>query len=127
LHGVDAVVLPSRGVPESTLSDLVAVAHSLHMAVVTEVTSADDTSVAVQIAHGIIGLRGAGASADAGKARLRSWLREVPDDRTVVVLDEVASTEALENLVGVCDAAIVPASLCSSEPGCAVLQRLAGR
>jgi indole-3-glycerol phosphate synthase/phosphoribosylanthranilate isomerase len=127
LHGADAVVLPCRGLSDAALADLVDVARSLHMAVVTEATSADEVETALQIAHGIVAVRCAAADSGLDLNSLRPLLRRVPENRTVVVLDRIDSLETLAELRDACDAALVPASLCESEVGRAALQRLAGR
>jgi indole-3-glycerol phosphate synthase len=128
LHGADAVVLPARRVPFDSLRELAAVSSSLHMTPVIELERAEDLEPALRLAPAPIGLR---ITAGDGFVDLPETLRvarEIPSQRTVLLLSEVRALTDLSSLNGLIDAAVVgDALLGTADPAATIEDFLANR
>jgi len=100
LHGADAAIFPAAELTADELHDLVGVADSLHMASVIEVQSTSDLARALDLGKAIIGI-------GADLRTTRQLAREVPQNRTVVALQEPSGIEAIRSLRGHVDAVVV--------------------
>jgi len=107
LQGADAVVLPVGRVSPETLQELVAISNSVHMAPVLEVESRAELHVALPLAPAPIGLRFTGADGFADMRSTVEMSREIPAQRTVLLLAEVKALADLSPLNGLVDAAVV--------------------
>lgn len=107
LHGADAIVLPARELDGEALLDLVAVARSLHMAPVIEVTEVADLAAALVIPHAVLGLRCVDAEGRLDVAATCHLARAVPATRTILVLPEVLGLAEAQELAGVGDAVVL--------------------
>jgi indole-3-glycerol phosphate synthase len=121
LGGADAVVLPAAYLGGDRLRELAAVAASLHMAAIVEVTAAADVKLASALANACIGLRCNAGSGFADLGTVAALARSIPAQRTVVLLDEVRGLDELLALKGLIDAAVVgDALLAAGDAGAAI-------
>lgn len=107
LHGADAVVLPAGPLGPESLRELAAISSSLHMTPVIEVETATELEVALSLAPAPIGLRLTGGDGFVDLDRTLQAVREIPAQRTVLLLSEVRSLDNLAVLRGLIDAAVV--------------------
>jgi indole-3-glycerol phosphate synthase len=121
LHGADAVLLPAAVLAPTELRDLAAVAGSMHMASVVEVGTAADLATALELSSACIGLACAGTDGYADADRVRALAAQVPRQRTLMLLAEVAALDDLLPLSGLIDAAVVgDALLAAADPAAAL-------
>jgi indole-3-glycerol phosphate synthase len=106
LHGADAVVLAEE-VPAAELRELAGVASSMHMATVIEVAGPAALAAGLELATACIGLTCAGRDGRADLERARALAARIPRHRTVLLLAEPPSFDALWGLAGIIDAAVV--------------------
>src|SRR5262249_9193860 len=105
----------------AALRELAAVASSMHMTTVIEVAGAAALRAAMELHTACIGIAGTGSDGRADLARVREVAEQVPRQRTVLLLDEVAARDDLLPLVGVIDAAVVgDALLAAPDPAAAI-------
>jgi indole-3-glycerol phosphate synthase len=124
LRGADAVRFPTAELEPAALRELVAVASSLHMTSIVEVGDAHMLPVALALPTVCIGVTAGEGRADS--RAVRSLAEQIPRQRTVVLLDEVAVLDDLLALVGVVDAAVVgDALLGDPDPAAAIAAFLA--
>jgi indole-3-glycerol phosphate synthase len=124
LHGADAVLFPATDLESEALQELVIVASSLHMASVVEVFTAAHLAAALRLPHALIGLRCLGADGGLDITQTLQLAREVPTQRTVVCLPEVASATECARLRGTCDAVVIGETLLTSGDVATTLQEL---
>lgn len=122
LHGADAIVVPLAQLDAERTAELLRIAGALHMAVVLEVASASELPLAIASAPACIGLRCAGADGTADMERLRALTAPIPRQRTVLLLSEVATLDALRGADGLIDAAVVGDALLDSDDPAARLR-----
>ena len=126
LHGADAVVLPAGELDPETLRGLASVASSLHMASIAEAGDAAALTVALDLPGACIGLTPAGGDGRADLARVRALAAQIPRQRTVLLLGEVAGLDDLFDLTGCIDAAVVGDALLGvPDPAAAIAAFLA--
>jgi len=126
LHGADAVLLPAAELDAAALRELAAVASSMHMAAVIEVDREAALRAALDLHTACVGIAGTGRDGRADMARVRVVAEQVPRQRTVLLLDEVAALDDLLPLVGVIDGAVVgDALLAVADPAAAIAAFLA--
>jgi indole-3-glycerol phosphate synthase len=126
LHGADAVVLPAGELDRAALRDLAALAGSTHMASVVEVATDAALAAALELPTACIGLACADGAGRADLARVRALAAQVPRHRTVLLLAEVPVLDALLELAGLIDAAVVgDALLDAADPAAAIAAFLA--
>jgi len=107
LHGADAVLLPAHELAAEAIAELVAVARSLHMAAVIEVTTATDLPKALTIPHVVLALDCTTAAGNLDLDATVQLASAVPPTRTTLVRPEVRDLYEAERLVGACDAIVV--------------------
>jgi len=121
LHGADAVLLPAAELDPAALRDLSALASSLHMTSVIEVGSEAGLRAALPLHTACIGIAGTAPGGRADAQRVRALASQVPRQRTVLLLDEVAALDELLPLSGVIDAAVVGDALLDvADPAAAI-------
>lgn len=120
LHGADAVVL-AEDVPSAELRELAAVASSMHMASVIEAGAPAALAAALAFPTACIGLTCARGDGRADLDRVRALAAQIPRHRTVLLLAEPTSFDALMGLAGVIDAAVVGDLLLDAADPAAVL------
>jgi indole-3-glycerol phosphate synthase len=107
LHGADAVVIPAEHLDADRVGELIRIAASVHMGAVIEVMTTAQLDVANRFGKACIGIHCQRADGWADVARARRLAEEISRQRTVLLLTEVESLEALRSLEGVVDAALV--------------------
>jgi indole-3-glycerol phosphate synthase len=122
LHGADAVVVPLQHLERERVIELVRIADSVHMAVVVEASSPAHLDLALQQGNVCIGLRCARVDGWADLDRVRRLAAAIPRQRTVLLLNEVDSLDALRALNGVIDAALIGNLLLDSPDPAALLR-----
>ncbi len=107
LFGADAIVLPAAHLDGGGLRELSAVASSLHMASVIEVSAAGELPRALAVSSACLGLWCPGRDGFSDLAQVRTLAEQVPRQRTVLLLSEVRVLSDLHQLDGKIDAAVV--------------------
>lgn len=126
LHGADAVLLPAGDLDAAMLRDLAAIASSTHMASVIEVANSAQLSAALDLPTACIGLGCAGADGRVDAERVVVLAAQIPRQRLVLLLSEVAALDDLLPFAGVIDAAVVgDALLGAPDPAAAIAAFLA--
>jgi indole-3-glycerol phosphate synthase len=121
LHGADAVVIPAWHLTPEQVEELTRIAGSVHMAAVIEVGSAAELKVGLSVGKACIGLRCPRPDGRADLDQAHRLAESIPPARTVLLLSEVESLDALRSLDGVIDAAVVGnALLDASDPAALV-------
>jgi indole-3-glycerol phosphate synthase len=127
LHGADAVVLPAGALAFESLRELAAISSSLHMTPVIEVENAAELDAALRLAPAPIGLRLTAGDGFVDMSRTLQVAREIPAQRTVLLLSEVRDLGSLAGLNGLIDAAVVgDALLGAADPAATIDQFLDG-
>jgi indole-3-glycerol phosphate synthase len=103
LHGSDAVVLPVEHLGPAELPALVDIAVSMHMSVVLECNDASAADTALRWPYTIIGLQDLHVA--------RSVTRQIPLNRTIVLLSTIATRDEYEAARGLCDAVVAVSNL----------------
>lgn len=126
LHGADAVIVPLHQ-PRDGLAELVQTASSTHMATIIEVAALGDIDGALPFSTACIGIHCPQADGRADLDRVRAIAQRIPRQRTVVLLSEVATWDALWSLHGLVDAALVGDLLLDAPDPEAVISDWQGR
>lgn len=126
LHGADAVVLPAGQLDFASLRELAAISSSLHMTPVIEVENPSELGAARGLTPAPIGLRLTASDGFVDLHRTLQVARDIPAQRTVLLLSEVRDLGSLSALNGLIDAAVVgDALLGAADPAAAVDEFLA--
>jgi indole-3-glycerol phosphate synthase len=121
LYGADAVLLPAGDLELDTLVELAAIARSLHMAAVIEVSDEHGLAAARAVPTACVGLWCLGQDGFADLARAAALADHVGQRSTVVLLSDVRALADLLPLRGRIDAAVVgDALLAARDPGAAI-------
>lgn len=105
LYGADAVLLCAEAVDPATLTTLIAVAQSLHMAPVVAVQTRNQLEHALTAGAALLGLACPTGRADPAHAATLAAL--APPHKTLIVVDPISSAREYAALQGVVDAALV--------------------
>jgi indole-3-glycerol phosphate synthase len=105
LRGADAVLLVAGAVDVTTLTSLVTVASSLHVAPVVAVETSAEIRQALTAGAFLLGLTS--PSGMLGLALIDTLAVEIPVQKTVIVLDEIRTPEEYAALRGKVDAVFV--------------------
>lgn len=106
LRGADAVVVPAGELSAGTVSELVEVAASLHMAGVIEARNEEELAVALSCPHAAIGLNRVTDRGFVCVDETRRLADAIPAQRVTIVLAEPRDLEDVVSLRGVIDAAV---------------------
>lgn len=105
LYGADAVLLHAEAVDPATLTTLIAVAQSLHMAPVVAVQTPSEVEQALTAGASLLGLACPTGRADPAHAAALAAL--APPHKTLIAVDPITSAREYVALQGVVDAALV--------------------
>jgi len=105
LCGADAVLLVAGAVDVATLTSLMTVASSLHVAPVVAVETSAEISQALAAGAFLLGLTSPSGMLDL--ALVDALVAEIPVQKTVIVLDEIRTSEEYAALRGKVDAVLV--------------------
>jgi len=105
LYGADAVLLVAGAVDVATLTSLVTVASSLHVAPVVAVETAAEIRQALAVGAFLLGLTSPSGVLDL--TLVDALVAEIPVQKTVIVLDEIRTSEEYAALRGKVDAVLV--------------------
>jgi indole-3-glycerol phosphate synthase len=126
LHGADAVLLPAGPLAFVSLRELMAISSSLHMTPVIEVETAAALDDALRLTPAPIGLRLGTGDGFVDLDLTLQVAREIPAQRTVLLLSEVRGLDTLSSLHGLIDAAVVgDVLLGAADPAATIEQFLA--
>lgn len=114
LHGADAVVLPASHLEAADLRALTALAGTMHMATVIEVSTESELRAAVEVAGSCVGLYAAGSDERMNVEVVRSLAQRIPPRSTVLILNEIASVREVASLEGLVDAVVCGAPALSA-------------
>ena len=123
LYGADAVLLHAGAVDLATLTTLVRVASSAHVAPVVVVQTPAELEQALAAEALILGLTSPSGTLDL--ARLEAVIRLVPPQKTLIALDPINSADECAALRGKVDAALVSEAILDASDGGGALTHLA--
>jgi indole-3-glycerol phosphate synthase len=123
LYGADAVLLHAGAVDLATLTTLVRVASSAHVAPVVVVQTPAELEQALAAEALILGLTSPSGTLDL--ARLEAVIRLVPPQKTLIALDPINSADECAALRGKVDAALVSEAILDASDGGGALAHLA--
>ncbi|MBE0368322.1 bifunctional indole-3-glycerol-phosphate synthase TrpC/phosphoribosylanthranilate isomerase TrpF [Pseudoalteromonas aurantia] len=116
LHGGDAILLMLSVLDDAQYKTLAKVAHSLNMAILTEVSNEDEVIRALELQANIIGINNRDLrdlSTDlATTERLRAL---IPDDKVVISESGIYTHQDVKRLAPLCDGFLVGSSLMSEQ------------
>lgn len=122
LHGTDAVLLVAGAVDAATLTNLVTVASSLHVAPVVAVETPAEIKQALTAGAFLLGLTSPAGVLDL--ALIDTLAAEIPVQKTVIVLDEIHTPGEYAALRGKVDAVVVSELVLNTAEVAAALKTL---
>jgi indole-3-glycerol phosphate synthase len=125
LCGADAVLLHACAVDAATLTNLVNVASSMHVAPVVVVRTQTELEQALATGAFLLGVLSPSGTLDL--AHIKTLVTEIPPQKTVIVFDEISTPEEHTALQGKVDAVLVGNAILDASDVIEVLAGLTGR
>jgi indole-3-glycerol phosphate synthase len=104
LLGADAVLLPTADLDAAAANELSAIAASLHMTTVMEISSRSEMERALGVPRCVLALSCVTAGGGADVGGIAELARQVPGGHAVIVLDELRALSDCDSLRGLVDA-----------------------